>query len=199
MGVATQLPLGVVTTDSHRRRLAAERPSGQWVDLVAERSTLDRMPAAKRTKKKKRAKATSRAHGPARHQFGRDRESAPGALTDLGCPDCRGVLAVQELGDKGHLSFECRIGHTFSSESLIAAKEEQLDTALWTVVEVFEEATILYHDLAERAREAGRATTARGFAARARSASRHGEAVRELIAVDGPVPKDPPVTKRRKR
>lgn len=120
-------------------------------------------------------------------------------MTDLGCPDCRGVLAVEELGDRGHLAFACRIGHTFSSESLLAAKEEQLDTALWSVVELFEEANILYRDLAERAGEAGRKELARAFAARSRSAAEHGHVVRDLIEVEGPVQPAAATRPRRKR
>src|SRR5688500_12337193 len=89
--------------------------------------------------------------------FGREieGESAPGDLTDFGCPDCRGVLAVQELGKTGHLSFACRVGHTFSGESLSRVKEEQLEYSLWTAVEVFEEIVLLHRELASRERALG--------------------------------------------
>jgi hypothetical protein len=32
-----------------------------------------------------------------------------GRLTDLGCPDCRGVLSVKVASDPGLLVFTCRI------------------------------------------------------------------------------------------
>src|SRR5688572_5852439 len=115
-----------------------------------------------RSRKKRTGNAPRLRQG---QEFGRDRDSAPGGLTDLGCPDCRGVLAVQEIGDGGHLSFECRVGHAFSSESLVAAKEEQLETALWTVVELFEEMNMLHNDLAARARDSGGQELARRFTA----------------------------------
>lgn len=48
--------------------------------------------------------------------------TAEGAeLTDLGCPDCPGVLAL--LRTENQMSFVCSVGHAFSSESLIEAKE----------------------------------------------------------------------------
>src|SRR3954469_25076533 len=83
--------------------------------------------------------------------FGRSTGPTDGALTDLGCPDCRGVLATREEGKKGHLRFTCQIGHGFSQESLIAAKEEQLENSLWSCAETYEEIVRLHEELATRA------------------------------------------------
>src|SRR5688572_9433807 len=60
------------------------------------------------------------------------RQEVPGRrLTDLGCPDCPGVLAAHTEGRKGHLTFVCRVGHVFAADTLIEAKEEALELALW--------------------------------------------------------------------
>ncbi len=67
-----------------------------------------------------------------------------GELTDLGCPDCRGVLAVREEGRQGHLAFACSIGHAYSGESLISSKEEQIEDTLWSAVEVYQEIALLH-------------------------------------------------------
>lgn len=76
--------------------------------------------------------------------------------TDFGCPDCRGVLFVAVLGKRGWLSFRCRVGHGFAADTLLAAKENQLEQSLWGAVEVLDELVQLYGVLAQR-RGKGRA------------------------------------------
>lgn len=117
--------------------------------------------------------------------FGRTARAGDAVLTDLGCPDCRGVLAVSSVR-RGHLWFTCSIGHAFDLDSLLRSKEEELETALWTAVETSSEIAHLYEELARRARADGRpgaAAPCRGRAARART---NQEALREMIASDGP-------------
>lgn len=114
------------------------------------------------------------------------RPGAPGVLTDMGCPDCRGVLSVNSEGDGGFLIFTCRIGHSFSSESLVAAKEEQLETALWTSVELYEEIELLHRELLRHAEATGQKERAVACAERADRAARLASDIRELIARDGP-------------
>lgn len=76
----------------------------------------------------------------ARDAFGRPGASADGYYpADLGCPDCRGVLYVAEVRKQGFLSFRCRVGHVFSAESLLEFKEDRLDEALWTSLELCDE------------------------------------------------------------
>jgi two-component system chemotaxis response regulator CheB len=118
--------------------------------------------------------------------FGRKGQSQEGAwLTDLGCPDCRGVLAVVELPG-GQLSFACRVGHTFSGESLTVAKEDELETSLWTAVESLEEIVLLHLELAGRFRQAGAPVFASEYGRRARLAKQHITGLRRLIARDKP-------------
>jgi two-component system chemotaxis response regulator CheB len=75
-----------------------------------------------------------------------------GEPTDLGCPDCRGVLTVQEASGYGLLTFRCGVGHTFSLESLMPLKEDQVEEALWSAVELYEELAMLHHYLAARSK-----------------------------------------------
>jgi two-component system chemotaxis response regulator CheB len=110
----------------------------------------------------------------------------PGDLTDMGCPDCRGVLAVREEGPKGHLSFTCRVGHAFSGESLIEVKEEQLEDTLWASVELFEEVILLHKELAARARANGVRALAGSYDRRSQTAEHHMKSLRALIAQDTP-------------
>ena len=119
--------------------------------------------------------------------FGRSEIGVPpGDLTDFGCPDCRGVLAVREEGDQGHLAFTCRVGHAFSGESLIKVKEEQLEEALWSAVEVFEEIVLLHREMTARARANGARHLAVGYQRRTRSAEASMSGLRAIISKDGP-------------
>jgi hypothetical protein len=118
--------------------------------------------------------------------FGRrGRDGAGALLADLGCPDCSGVLAIEELPG-GQLSFTCRIGHTFAGASLQIAKEEELETALWTAVETFEEVVMLHLELAARFRRNGGRAFAVRYERRAALARKQSKALRRLIARERP-------------
>jgi two-component system chemotaxis response regulator CheB len=66
------------------------------------------------------------------------------------------VLTVQREGPD-QLLFECRVGHAFSPEELIADKEKRVELLLWSSVVALEELSALLRDLGgdgERARRA---------------------------------------------
>jgi two-component system chemotaxis response regulator CheB len=113
-------------------------------------------------------------------------------LTDLGCPDCRGVLAVSEIGKGGLFFFECRVGHAFSGESLIVAKEDRAEEYLWSAIETFEELSLLHEELGRRLRAGGAASTARSFRDRAKRAGRQATVLREVLRADRPVDQGEP-------
>jgi hypothetical protein len=48
-------------------------------------------------------------------------------ITGLSCPSCPGVLMVRvATTGESFLHFQCRIGHTFSTEEVLAAKGRQI-------------------------------------------------------------------------
>jgi len=108
-----------------------------------------------------------------------------GELTDLGCPDCRGVLAVREEGRRGHLAFACSIGHAYSGESLMSSKEEQIEDTLWSAIEVYQEIANLYREMSARVRADGVSETADAYQRRAKRASEHAASLRQIIGRDG--------------
>jgi two-component system chemotaxis response regulator CheB len=108
-----------------------------------------------------------------------------GDLTDLGCPDCRGVLAVREEGRLRHLAFICSIGHAYSGESLIRSKEEQLEDTLWSAVEVYQEIALLHNELSVRVAADGAKATANAYRRRAKRAAELASDIRRVIANDG--------------
>jgi two-component system chemotaxis response regulator CheB len=106
-------------------------------------------------------------------------------LTDLGCPDCRGVLAACRAGDAGLITFACRVGHAFSFQELVEAKEIQVEEALWMTVEIYDELSELYTRLAELAREDDDPAVARAHETRSRRARETAEALRAAFEADG--------------
>ena len=67
------------------------------------------------------------------------------AFTGLVCPDCSGNLVVSAHQD--HVSFHCRVGHTYGIVELVLAKESALESASWRAVFAFEELAALLADL----------------------------------------------------
>lgn len=60
----------------------------------------------------------------------RDEHTSP---TMIGCPACAGSLAIEQ-DHAAHPHLVCNVGHRFSLESLLEAKEEELERALWSAV-----------------------------------------------------------------
>lgn len=100
----------------------------------------------------------------ARVPFGRARNEGP--LVDLGCPECPGVLEARSDGHKGFLSFVCRIGHAYSPQSLVDAKEEALEDAFWSVAVRLDELASVYADFAPRMEALGQPGLAAAYRAR---------------------------------
>jgi hypothetical protein len=55
------------------------------------------------------------------------RESTGPLVTALTCPECPGTLQAQPIHPGAELTFQCRIGHTYGEEELLAAKEQRLE------------------------------------------------------------------------
>jgi two-component system chemotaxis response regulator CheB len=109
-----------------------------------------------------------------------------GALTDLGCPDCRGVLAVRKAGELGLVSFRCRVGHAFTAETLLPAKEDQVEEALWTAIELYGEVAMLHRWLAKRARATKQPALAVSLERRGATAEDHAKKLRSIVGEDEP-------------
>jgi two-component system chemotaxis response regulator CheB len=56
----------------------------------------------------------------------------PGRMAVFTCPECHGSL--WETDDSGILRFRCRVGHTYSAESMLSAQTDSVDRALWVAL-----------------------------------------------------------------
>jgi len=105
-------------------------------------------------------------------------------LAGLSCPDCSGSLSVQPEGKRSDLVFECRVGHTYSVEELLVAKEERLHGRLWTAYTALQELVALVDDLAGReGNDAGR----RRYRERSELAKAQATRLRRLIEDNAPL------------
>ena len=94
------------------------------------------------------------------------------------------MLAVHTEGKRSDLVFECRVGHTFTVEELLVAKEERLHDRLWTAYTALVELVALLTDLAAHDRSEG---SHRRYGDRRGRARAQSETLRRLIDDNRPV------------
>ena len=70
-------------------------------------------------------------------------------LVPLSCPDCFGVLRFEREGPRGHLVYCCQVDHRYSQNSLLYAKEAQLERTLWSAALLLKQMGYAYQDLLE--------------------------------------------------
>jgi two-component system, chemotaxis family, protein-glutamate methylesterase/glutaminase len=104
---------------------------------------------------------------------------ASGALTDFTCPECKGPL--WELRDGELVKLRCRVGHTFTEESLSREQALALESAMWTALTALVEKADFSRRLSERFRRGGHTDAARHYEEQSRNAMRQAELVRTAL------------------
>jgi two-component system chemotaxis response regulator CheB len=106
-------------------------------------------------------------------------EHHPGQPSAFGCPECGGVLWEIKEGDLPR--FRCRVGHAWSSDSLLERQTSDLETALWSALRTLEENAALSERLRERARKRGSERSACRFQDQVDDAKSKAEIIRRVL------------------
>lgn len=107
------------------------------------------------------------------------REDRPGVPSQFTCPECHGVLF--EIDEHGLLRFRCRVGHAYSSETLLADQSTMLEDALWTALRSLEENIALARRLSLRMQDKGNERSAKQFEERAQELEQRVDVIRKVM------------------
>ncbi len=70
-------------------------------------------------------------------------------LTDITCPECRGIIMETPGGPGPGKEFRCRVGHSYSPQSMFAEHFAAQEKALWAALVALEEGASLAEKLAD--------------------------------------------------
>ncbi|MBV8788496.1 MAG: chemotaxis protein CheB [Mycobacterium sp.] len=101
-----------------------------------------------------------------------------GAPSGYVCPDCNGSLVSVSVGN-----FRCQVGHAWTSEALLTARDDEVEGALWVAVRSLQEKARLARGLADKA---GTGLVARRYMTIAEEAERALAVLTERLAEAGP-------------
>jgi two-component system chemotaxis response regulator CheB len=104
----------------------------------------------------------------------------PGEPSNLTCPECNGAL--WQLTDGEMVRFRCRVGHAYSTDSLVAEQARSIEAALWTAVRELEERAELSRRLARRFEERRSRTLPQRYTQQAEEAAKHAAVLRQVLA-----------------
>jgi two-component system chemotaxis response regulator CheB len=103
----------------------------------------------------------------------------PGIPSGFACPDCAGVL--WEIQDGEMTRYRYRVGHAWSTTSLLAEQAKSLEVALWTAFRALEERAALAERTASRLRIQRREGVALRFESQARLAREQSAVIRQVL------------------
>jgi two-component system chemotaxis response regulator CheB len=109
-----------------------------------------------------------------------DPEPPEGEQVNAVCPECGGVLS--ERTEAGVLQWECRVGHRYSSDTLIDAQANGVEGALWAAIRALADRGALLQRMAQQAEQRGQARSAHRFRGQSKTASEQAEIVRQALA-----------------
>ena len=109
-----------------------------------------------------------------------------GTPSVFSCPECGGVL--WEIKDDELTRYRCRVGHAFSTESMMAAQSESVEEALWAALKTLEESASLSRRLAQQARERHQDWLAQRFEEKVRDAQQRAELISSALSRDKTLP-----------
>jgi two-component system chemotaxis response regulator CheB len=111
-------------------------------------------------------------------------ETSDARVSPFTCPNCHGSL--WEVDDVGDVQYRCRIGHSYSIESLVQVSTSALDDALWAAYRALLEQADLCRRMARRMRDRGTSTIADRYEDLATDAERRAWVVHDALVSHQP-------------
>lgn len=100
-------------------------------------------------------------------------------LTGLTCPDCHG--AIWEVREEKFLHFKCRVGHSYSPQSMADAHSDSLERAMWAALKSLEENIALTRKLVEHSRKRNREKAVEVYERQIREKEKHALVLHALL------------------
>ncbi|MDG6105780.1 chemotaxis protein CheB [Dactylosporangium aurantiacum] len=110
---------------------------------------------------------------------GRSTIDRPGRPVALGCPDCGGGMYRLDTGHAIH--YACHVGHSYSPQTLLAARDDNVEAALWAAVSALQEKAMVLRELAQHAAGLGDEAAHRRHHDAAEQAWKAGEVLRTQL------------------
>ena len=104
----------------------------------------------------------------------------PTRSTDFTCPECNG--AIREIEGEPIGRYRCRVGHAYSADDFIEAKERGVEDALWLALQTLQEQAQVLESLASDDLARGWTRNASGYQERAREMRAAADRLRDLVA-----------------
>ena len=109
-------------------------------------------------------------------------EAPPGEPSSFSCPECAGPL--YELRDGQFLRFRCRVGHAYTADSVMEAKADVLENALYMALNTLEENAEIAESLAAQSRGHQLLHAAERFEKQAKEAREQAAVIRRVLTED---------------
>src|SRR5262249_13368920 len=111
-----------------------------------------------------------------------DPKGTPSAYT---CPECNGTL--WEVQEGKMLRYACRVGHSFSVESMLQDQSDSAERAVWAALRALEERADLSQRMAHRSRIGGLHHLANRYTELAASARQDAAVLRRMLLENQPM------------
>jgi two-component system, chemotaxis family, protein-glutamate methylesterase/glutaminase len=106
-------------------------------------------------------------------------DDVPGELTMYTCPECNGSL--WELREDDVLRYRCHVGHSYTEDTFLVEKTDELESALWSALRALQEHAIILKSMSDKAEQRGHRYSAKRLLENYNDAERRAGVVREVL------------------
>ena len=108
-----------------------------------------------------------------------EEEYKTGQPSAFSCPECGGVL--WELHDEHLTRYRCRVGHTFSTESILFEQSAAVEQAMWVAFKTLEEKNSMLKRLSDQSKANGQTWLAKRYEDRINEGEQYAKLLQEVL------------------